>query len=231
MARSVEAPVTRPGDRQESITTHPAFAQIQANRVSGQAALYGSDFLHHNYIVIRIRKSELRRDLSTDWFFDSVQGELIEVALSEAQWATFVSSLNAGGGVPCTLQHVDRVPVPGLPDPEARTEQFARELRRTQARAREELTALAEAIAATGLSTKKQQELLRRVEAAGRHMGANTEFVAQCFGEHMEDTVEKAKMEVSAYAMAVLQGRSPSIALDAPAAAPLPMLSGESPAS
>ena len=46
---------------------HPAYAQVSANRISGSAVLYGSDFTHQNFVRIRVAKSSVRRDLSNDW--------------------------------------------------------------------------------------------------------------------------------------------------------------------
>ena len=64
----------------------------------GSTNLYDSDFRHNHYMTITIRASELHRDLNRDWHFG--RNELIEVALTESQWATFVSAPNMGSGLP-----------------------------------------------------------------------------------------------------------------------------------
>jgi hypothetical protein len=51
----IEEPVVTKGDRDETVTTHPAYAQIGVSRVTGQASLYGSDFKHHNFMTISAR--------------------------------------------------------------------------------------------------------------------------------------------------------------------------------
>ena len=89
----------------ETVESHPAYAQISASRVSGQTNLYGSDFSHQNYVTISIHASELHRSLSRDWAFS--RREYIEVAMSESQWAAFVSSMNVGCGIQCTLSHLE----------------------------------------------------------------------------------------------------------------------------
>ena len=127
----IEQPITKTvkgasGDPR-TVTTHPAFAQIAASRVSGHTALYDSDFRHNAYMTIKIRTSELHRNLHHDWHFD--REEIIEVALSEVQWATFVSAPNMGSGVPCTLQRLNGKQIPQLPDPESRADQFNAEMR------------------------------------------------------------------------------------------------------
>jgi hypothetical protein len=202
MSRNIEAPITVEQEHGETITTHPAFGQISAGRVSGQTALYGSDFMHNATIRIHISTSELVRSLSNDWHHSGAT--ITEVELSESQWATFVSSLNVGGGVPCTLKyHRDGeglVDVPLLPDPEKRTHQFKKEVTARSAKAILELDALADDIKALKIPQKTKTMLLNRAFTAHRQMTANIGFVGEMFDEHMENTVEKAKHEINAYA-------------------------------
>src|SRR5206468_4534966 len=126
---------------------HPAYAMIGASRVTGGKVLFGSDFKHMNYITIRIKPGRVHRGLSNDWYGSSGGREYIEVALSEAQWAGFVSRMNVSDGVPCTVQWRDTVGyVPQIPEPVDRTKQFDDEMRKTVQRGVEVLKELAETI-------------------------------------------------------------------------------------
>jgi hypothetical protein len=198
----VEPQPPRPGYYPDQIATHPAFAQIRAGRVSGHTALYGSEFHHQNYVTVTICRSELHRSLSNDQFVG--KEELIEVAMSEAQWATFVSSPSVGMGVQCTLSHVAREMVPGLPDPQPRADQFGRELAQKQETAVRALNGLRDAIVACGLSKKKAADLAGLVDSAIRDITSNSAFVAEQFGEHMEHVKEDARAELHAYALGVM---------------------------
>jgi hypothetical protein len=195
----IEEPVVEKVDDPtvEEKITHPAFGQISASRVNGSANLYGSDFNHNNFISIRISHSELKRGLSRDWAF--CNDEITEVWLSEAQWATFVSSMNAGSGVQCTLRHINRKPIPLLPNPKERAEQFKKEASETTQEASKALQELNELINASNLSNKAKKEFNWKIEKASRAIGSSVDFVLKSFGEHMENTVEKAKIEVEAY--------------------------------
>lgn len=196
---SYEEPVTSDDGQFGTKTTHPAFAQIVASRCSGHVALYGSDFLHHNFITISIKRSELNRNLSNDWHFP--REELIEVALSEAQWATFVSAMNQGGGVPCTLQRrAGEGMVPRLPDPEKRSDQFSKEMQEDFAEAVASLNVLRKKVEEAGLSKKKTEDLLANINLASNKMTSAAPFVADQFGEHMEKETERAKVEIHGYA-------------------------------
>jgi hypothetical protein len=106
--------------------------------------LYGSDFTHQNFVRIRVAKSSLRRDLSNDWVHADMSPYL-EIDLSVAQWASFVSSLNVGSGTQCTLRTMKGMgEIPELPAPASRRDQFrdeAREACKTAFDAIEELRA------------------------------------------------------------------------------------------
>ena len=219
MARPVEDPVETidPNDPSKSRITHPSYAVIGASRVSGMTSLHGSDFMHQNYVTVTISSAEVDRHLSNDWTHG--RRELIEVAMSEAQWATFVSSMNIGSGVPCTLQHVlvaGQI-IPRLPDPPDRRERFAAELAANNKEALKSLEALTLLIMDSKLSGTKQTEMLKKVRWAEREIGSSSKFVADQFDEHMESTVEKAKIEVNAYAIRKLTSLGmDAIGLDAP---------------
>ncbi len=192
-----------PGNADEAVEQHPAYAQIGANRVSGGAYLYGSDFKHQHYITIQIHDSELHRQLSGDRAMSGKR--LIEIAMSEAQWATFVSSLNQGGGVQCTLEFTPEAGlVPPIAQPKNRKLQFSREMGERFNIAVEALKDLSALIDEFPLSGKKKEALKRQLQVAERNLEPNMEFVAKQFDEHMERTVEKAKSEVNAYAQHTL---------------------------
>lgn len=199
MKKTVQEPTIRHDDGPVGgdVYEHPAYGQIGASRVQGANVLYGSDFMHNQYIRIRISPSQVRRDLSNDWHHAGRPH--IEVDLSEAQWATFVSAMNVGEGVPCTLAYLNDKAVPGIPEPIDRTAQFGGEVQKRMESGMEKLKELAKAIEDSGLSQKRQGELLQRVRAAQMDLGPNVKFVADQFVEHMDETKERAKTEVNAY--------------------------------
>jgi hypothetical protein len=202
MSFCTEEPVSTPKGVDETVTTHPAYAQIVACRVSGHASLYGSDFEHSHYMTVSIKRSQAHRNLSRDWHFG--REELIEVAMSEAQWATFISTPNVGSGIPCTLGHFDGQPVPQLPPPKAVHDTFKEELKASMERMQQDLNAISQGLDGP-LAKTKVAELRRKLEWISQRMTDSTGFVAQQFGEHVEVVVEKAKVEISAYAMNVIQ--------------------------
>lgn len=198
----IQEPVELPGHCDgESAFEHPAFGQISASRFTATpgVVLYGSDFRHGNAITITIRRSQLHRDLSRDWHFS--RDELIAVTLSEAQWATFVSSLNAGDGIPCTLEHVMGKRMPDLPvrvSTDVVKAELADKMQEVGERVDRAIAAM-EGEIGKSLSGKKRDELLAELHQLRRDVSDRLPFMATSFEKHMEKTVEKAKIEVNAY--------------------------------
>ena len=171
--------------------SHPAYALIGASRVNSYpgTALFGSDFLHHSYIMVRISHGELSRGLSHDRAH-STGDQIVEVALSEAQWATFLSTLNMGDGVPCTLRWLDG-DLPGIAPDLDRRAQHRAEVDDTLRDAVRSITELRDAA-----PNKKLRDMADR---ALTELTKNLDFVGRSFDKHAEQTIERAKTEVAAY--------------------------------
>ena len=176
---------------------HPSFALISASRVTGGMNLNGSDFKSNTFITLKIKKSHIDYHLSREWHHEDQ--ELIEVCMTEAQWATFISSLNAGSGVPATITFLQGERIPSLPEPKPREENFSKDLNDNFEKAFEKLKELQVQVQSSGLSKKKVEEFERTIAAIKSSISGSTKFVADSFDEHMEKTVERAKCEVLAY--------------------------------
>lgn len=183
---------------------HPAFGQIAISRsthgggVDRGAHLYGSDFVHMRSIGITISRSERRRELAHDWHYPKSPA-LIEIMMSESQWATFVSSVGQGEGVPCTIERVDGVRQPTLERPKDRADQFGGEIEDRLALVKDSLDELTTAVASSGLSGVKQKAMAGLIATAQQNLDRNLAYVRQCFDRHVETTVERAKAEINAY--------------------------------
>lgn len=201
MPNSYEKPVVTPtpdSPIHKETVTHPAYGMIGASRIQGgKLILFGSDFIHDRSIAIRIHHSELNRDSTSEHHFATKQ--ICEVYLSEAQWATFVSSLNVGDGVPCTITALGGKNVPMIPSVPDRAIQFTEAAKERLQKSMDALTEMSAKIDGMKISTKAKDELNSFINTAKMNIGSNLKYVATQFGEHIEDQVEKAKMEISAY--------------------------------
>jgi len=192
MRREVQKPVeVAPGTEK-----HPAWVLVGASRVSSSPpghALFDSDIRHQHYVVVSVKRAERQRLLGRDW--KRGREQIVEFAMSEAQWASFVSSMNVGEGVPATLEYDASTGgiVPGVPF-EPRLQVSMDEVRSAAARAQEKVQ---EAFAA--YREKKTAANLRDLEIAISHMTPNMEFAAQSLSEHAENVVERARVDIEAF--------------------------------
>lgn len=191
MAREVQQPTRDERGMEE----HPAWALIGASRVqSTGTALFDSDVKHQHYVVVTLRRAVRDRDLHRDRIFTkSRQSVIAEVAMSEAQWASFVSSMNAGDGVPCTIQYEGGELTPGVPFEPRLQESFA-EVRDAATKAIGDVREAFEAYKA-----HKTVGNLRHLQAMIDNMPSNVEFAAKSLSEHAENVVQRAKFDVEAY--------------------------------
>lgn len=195
MKREVLEPEVRP-DGEETRTTHPAFGGIVAHRVSGYRSLYGSDFKHQHFMRVSIKRSEHVRSLSHDRYYGDLRS-LIEVDMTEAQWAEFISAPNIGTGVPCTIDNFNGEWMPLLPDPGDKREVFTNEARKYLDDGMKELADLKRMLATTpGISKTALRAITSKIESAERDLGPSIDFVAKSFDKHVEKTISKAKQEI-----------------------------------
>lgn len=159
MKQNIEEPTVHPGHHTgDTIIKHPAFGQIGVSRCQGGAVLYGSDFVHHAFMELTIRQSELHRTVARDWHHG--HSDLLTVRMSESQWAAMLSSPNVGTGTPCTIIHDQHRRMPGIPLRQQVTS-FKTEVSATVQKAVERIDkAIANAERELALVSKKRREAI-----------------------------------------------------------------------
>ena len=190
--------IVEPMRDEEGRETHPAWALVGAYRVSNSppgATLFDSDIRHTHTVIVRLSTASRRRDLSHDWHHG--EREFVEIEMSEAQWASFVSSMNSGSGVPCTIRRrEDDVLVPGMP--------FAPRLQESMDEVRGAADAAVAKVQAAfaAYEAKKNAANLRTLKFAIQNMPANMAFAAKSLTEHAEGVVQKARVDIEAMVVA-----------------------------
>jgi len=198
-----QAPTRREaGQHDDYIEEHPAYGMIGASRVQSSGAfLFGSDFRHHGYVVVSVHGASLYRGLSSDRVHAD-RPTVVEVALSEAQWASFVSTMNVGNGVPATILYRDGMHLPDIEPITDRREQATMEMAQTFEDALVLMRELRDAAAAGRPSMK---DIRQKLDKSIQEIEANAPFVAERFDQHVEDTIEHAKIEVDAFLTGAIQ--------------------------
>ena len=203
MSREDQEPMETKGFHDDPKFTHPAFGVIRTHQVSGGTTLFGSDFIHNNYISLEICEAYMERQFHAD----RISGEkiIVKINMSESQGAHFVSSHGKHEGTPVTLRYTPEpsaklVATPGIPhrvatnsfDPEARAR--VRDVEKQLAELEKLLTDdLAK------LSKADRARALQHIRRAQQQIGPNLEFIADQMAEHLESKVTKAKIEVYAW--------------------------------
>ncbi len=186
--------------------THPAFGLISASRIqSNGTTLFDSNLKHNHYIEIEISGAILHRQKGYRYIHD--KEKFIRVALSEAQWAAFVSSLNVGAGTPVTLRRVMGIERAEL-KPQPSREKFQAEFDEIQKEATGQLKNIIknikEFITNKKIPKKVGEELLYNLGIASGRAEDNAKFMSDCFTEDMEKTVNAGKAEIEAHALLMM---------------------------
>lgn len=180
------------------VYNHPAFGCITLHRVStsgGGSRLFGTDFGHRHFMKLVVHHAEQMRSSTYERHFETKQ--IIEFYMSEAQWATFISSVNFGSGVPCTLGMLGSERVPDIEPDSAREERFSEGLTDRLADAQ---AVLKEVLTDINNGKMGKTNLRDKVQRALMQIGVNTEYTQEMLDEYISKKIEAAKVEIHAYA-------------------------------
>lgn len=176
---------------EHGVERHPSFGMISAHRVSGTTHLFDSEIEHHQWMVLSIHPADRRRDLNLDWIHADIN-TIVEVSMSEAQWAAFVSSTNTTG-VPCTITSLPGQPlVPSAPH-EPRLRQSADYAVQAAVRVFERVTE-----AMKEVEEHPTKANLRKLRLLVESMEPNVRYAADTMAEHVENVVQKARADIEA---------------------------------
>lgn len=185
--------------------THPSFGLVSISRVSGGRRLFESPFEHQHFITLSISHADRSRE---DLHYNHIMpcGEIVEIAMSEVQFAQMVTSLNMGVGTPCTIAHLEGEII-AEPGKDQTKEHFAHE-------AREHFTDLAGMAAEleklTNMSPKEVKAEHRermRFLALKIHQSVTSsmDFFHEQFQKTMDKVVVAAKNEIQAHLANIVQ--------------------------
>lgn len=193
-ANAIEAPTVD----EHGFDVHPAWAVLGASRIQSNPGqvLFDSDIVHANTVRIRLMLAVRKRDLHHDWIHGSKI--VVEVEMSESQWASFVSTMNSGDGVPCTLRfNAQDGYVPGFPH----EPQLAETMRETHEAAEQAFEAIREAFAAVeaAKTPASKRDAMDNLRAKINNATPNVDFAGKQLVKQSEDVVNKAKADVEAW--------------------------------
>lgn len=191
------------------VLNHPAFGTISVSvPTGGDSTLFGSDIGHNERVCIRITTADVRRDLSRDWIHP--QKEIVELEMSHAQFAQFISSHGNYAGTPCTLRWIrDIGEIPGIANVETKHETFRREIndaaKKRLEHIRAEIAKLGGLIESGKLPKKELRDIQAQLRRHVEQLPGSMEFVVKSAEEALEKATSDAKIEVESFVQATAQ--------------------------
>lgn len=195
---------------------HPSYGAISISHTSGNASLFESDVNHQHFITIRIK--ETCRIIDGTHEFLGEGRELIEINMSAAQFAEFITTPNRGIGTACTIRHaIGDEPYEGVkfgrpepPRPEPFTDKFKGEGREYMNKMIQFMTTAKTMVDdILGGVTKPTKANLSSLGEALRmaimQVQSNLPFVLKVLDEQTENRMQKAVTEFESYVSTRLQ--------------------------
>ena len=197
-------------DNGREVEKHESFGLVSFSRITGggKRRFFGSPLRDHaSSISLTIKKAYREHELSQDWIFED--REVVEVEMTAAQFATLLTTMNYGSGVPCTIRRIEGRRMDDPPEEKI-------EVDRIRDGFNDDLSALVEKIAKnrrrvdeiieTGNKTKKaMREISSMLASIEQDVRSNLPFVAEQFERATEKIVNVAKAEVDAFVTSVVE--------------------------
>lgn len=183
--------------------THPSFGLARFSKVTSSpgASLFDSEIRHQHYITFTVSTAKRERQLNRDWLYG--QEEIIEIAMSHAQFGALVSSFNDGSGVPVTITRRGQDLVPSPPYA-PRMQHSVREVEQATDKLVAELAEAVEALRESfdnKAGRKETADKLRDIEIKLGNAKSNARYTANTFTEHVENVITKARYDIEAAAL------------------------------
>lgn len=184
-------------------TKHESFGMAGFSRssIGGQGIpLFGSSILHNNVITFHVYRGAVTRRLEQDWYHADDRKAIVEVTMSQAQFAEMITSMNMGDGVPVTLSYVDGVRMPDCPYENKRM-QSSNEFKQRMKDFGDRITSYRATMMkkVEELPKKDQDEIKNMIDSLAQEVRSNIPFYEDQFTRQMNKTVTEAKAEVEAF--------------------------------
>jgi hypothetical protein len=184
---------------------HPSFGLVAISRVQSTGRpLFESPFRHQHFITLSISRARRQRTDLHDNFIMADE-EIVEVSMSEVQFAAMVTTMNMGQGVPCTISHVDGKIVTEPPDDRTKqtfekegAEHFADLIKMAQ-----ELEKLTN-MKPSDMKAPERERMRFLALKVQQGLTSGREFFHKQFQETMDKVVGAAKAEIQAHVTHVI---------------------------
>lgn len=190
-------------DNKYEFEKHPSYGMMLFSRThGGECELFGSSIKHRDTIRMTLKHGKVRRELNSDFYMgDDV---IVEVEMSETQFAEAITNMNFNDGVPVTIKYTEKdgriVPCTFV----HKHEQFEKELQENLDKANEYANSLikeaTELFKKKGTITKAEKDkILSILYSLSHEINGDRDFIYSMFNEQMDKTIHEAKGEIEAF--------------------------------
>lgn len=185
-------------------TDHPSYGIMKFVRSQSSKghSLFGSTLKHSDIITLTISKGELNRgDLNYDSYY--AKEHLMEINMSESQFAELITTFNRGSGVPVTISWIDGKHVEPCPFV-SKTEQFNAEFKQKMKNLTDDLQKMVAKTkiileSAKPISKGEREIIAGSISSLVSAISSNLPFINEQFAEQMDKTVSEAKASLEAF--------------------------------
>jgi hypothetical protein len=195
-------------NKERETHTHPSYGLISFSRVNcgGDIKFFGSQLPIDNYIEMKVELGEMERSLTSDRFFPNYGNPnriILKCRITPVQFSELITSLNMGGGVPCTIENIQGKTIPQETlHVENRKEftqrSFKESLNDFVKFFKEKTTSIKSILSKQTLSKEDKREIGTSFEAVVIELENNLPFYLKQFQEGIDNIVLEAKTEVDA---------------------------------
>lgn len=183
---------------------HPSFGMLSFNRThGGHSNLFGSSIQYNDTIHMVLREGVVTRGLNDDWYVG--EDEILEVEMSQSQFAELITSMNVGTGTPCTIKYLrgkGRINEADFINKRQQiTNEFKESMNERMSDAKEFYDEVKELFATKKSIGKGDREMiLRRLANVTQGMESSSKFIFDQFQNQVDKTITEAKGEIEAFA-------------------------------
>jgi hypothetical protein len=193
----------------EKIFSHESYGMVQFSRIMGHSGrLFGSSLPDQgSFIRLRIVKADRRHHLGRDWYHGESK-VLLELDLSNVQFAELLTTMNHGSGVPCTLRfaegrHMETPPEERLEAQQVRDD-FKEKLGQVARNMTESMKKIDEILAKKNTTQADKKMVHNLLGLVVQDVQSNIPFWLKSFHEATGKIVASAKTEIDAFATNVV---------------------------
>lgn len=182
---------------------HPSYGILQISRATSSKPVnvFGSSIKHTNTIRMQLSKAYVQRDLSNDFYM--TDDHLVEIEMSESQFAEMICSMNMGSGTPVTIKWLrGEGMIEDCPYSDKRKlfeSEFEDSIKKQNELVNQLMLQIEELLKKPKVGKNDLKEAMSLLQRLYGCMNEGKSFIYKQFNEQMDKTTLEAKGEVEAF--------------------------------